>query len=83
MKTLNLFVMWDKGIREKLHDIEGTAHEEDYFHFLENIKEKARHIVWTPQKCDNITLVKAIDEFNYIEALKEEEKKRKAKSGQL
>lgn len=68
LENPNLFVMWDKGIREKLHDNEGTAHEEDYFHFLEIIKEKARHIVWTPQKCDNITLAKAIDEFNYVKA---------------
>ena len=82
LENPNLFVMWDKGIREDVYKIKGKAQEEDYFHFLEIIKEKARHIVWTPQKCNNITLAKAIDEFNYIKAPEEQEKKRKAKSGQ-
>lgn len=82
LENPNLFVMWDNGIREDVYKIKGKAQEEDYFHFLEIIKEKARYIVWTPQKCDNITLAKAIDEFNYIKATEEQEKKRKAKSGQ-
>ena len=74
--------MWDKGIREEVYCIKVEATGEKYFHFLEIIKEKAKNVDWKPHNCDDITLAKVIDEFNYMKAQEEIEKKRKTKSEQ-
>ena len=66
LENPELFVMWDNGIREELYCLKGEASGEKYFQFLKKVKEKATNIHWEPQKCDNITLAKAIDEFNYM-----------------
>ena len=79
LENPELFVMWDKGIREEVYCIKGEASGEKYFSFLEIVKEKAKNVVWIPQKCDNITLAKAIDELNYMK-FQEMPKKAKAKS---
>ena len=79
----DLFVMWDKKIRGP-HDIDEKEPDE-YFHFLEKTQEMAKGIVWISEECDNITLAKAIDEYNYICALNEKEcsKKTQKKSRNL
>ncbi len=79
LENPELFVMWDKGIREEVYCIKDEATGEKYFRFLETVKEKAKNVIWIPQKFDNITLAKAIDEFNYMK-FQEMPKKAKAKS---
>ena len=81
LENPELFVMWDRGIRKEIYCIKGEATGENYFRFLEVVKEKAKNVVWIPQKCDNITLAKAIDEFNYMK-FQETRKRAKAKSEQ-
>ena len=63
MHLLNrdLFVMWDRDIREEygFYTADGT----DYFNFLKLMQEKFKNIEWG---MPNKTFAKAIDEYNQV-----------------
>jgi hypothetical protein len=75
LEISDLFVMWDEGIRGSL-DADGKT-PEGYYHFLEKTQEMVKGIVWISEECDNITLAKAIDEYNYMCVLNERERSKK------
>jgi len=61
-KHPSLFVMWDTAIRKQL-GIRNRAEPHDYLRFLKMMQRDFAHIKWT--RTDK-TLVKAIDEYNFV-----------------
>lgn len=45
LENPDLFVMWDRGIREEVYDFKEKVQEGDYFHFLEIIKKKQQTLI--------------------------------------
>lgn len=68
----DLFVMWDREIREKYgyH----KANEDEYLGFLKEMQRKFKSIKWS---LSNKTLAKAIDEYNQVTITIPKRQKRK------
>lgn len=62
LKNEKLFIMWDTKIR-KLYNIDNKGSFEDYIIFLKKMKIIFKGI---KRPNENISLAKAIDEYNYV-----------------
>lgn len=74
----NLFVMWDRSIRDKLNYGSSAG---EYLRFLRDMQKEIKNVGWDKT---TKTLAKAIDEYNYVTItlpkLQEDRRKRKGES---
>lgn len=72
LKNSNLFVMWDTEIR-KIYKIDNKGKADDYIQFLTKMQEYFKDIKWDGK---TRPFAKAIDEYNYVIADKNREKRK-------
>lgn len=72
LKNSNLFVMWDTEIR-KIYKIDNKGKADDYIQFLTKMQVYFKDIKWDSK---TRPFAKAIDEYNYVIADKNREKRK-------